>query len=88
MTNQKGECGKTTTSVSLAAGLAELGYLVVLIDTDPQCNATDSFGLEREALLKDGYFTIADAFLARRPISEIVVRFLERFNQRLYRGSR
>ncbi|MEZ5404524.1 MAG: ParA family protein [Bryobacteraceae bacterium] len=84
MTNQKGGCGKTTTTVSLAAGLASLGQRVVVIDTDPQCNATDSFGLDRDDLLADGYFTIADAFLARRPLSEIVVHFRERFEERLF----
>ena len=84
MTNQKGGCGKTTTTVSLAAGLAKLGYRVVVVDTDPQCNATDSFGLERDALLKDGYFTVADAYLARRPLSEIVVNFPDRFHSALF----
>lgn len=84
MTNQKGGCGKTTSAVSLAAGLSKLGYRTVLVDTDPQCNATDSFGLERDALLKDGYFTVADAYLARRPMSEIVVNFEDRFAETLF----
>lgn len=84
MTNQKGGCGKTTTTVSLAAGLARAGYRVVVVDTDPQCNATDSFGLERETLLKDGYFTVADTYLARRPMSEIVVNFPDRFDTSLF----
>lgn len=84
MTNQKGGCGKTTTAVSLAASLAKLDYKVALIDTDPQCNATDCFGLERDTLLKDGYFTVADAYLARRPMSEIVVNFPERFGETLF----
>lgn len=84
MTNQKGGCGKTTTTVSLAAGLARQGYRAVVVDTDPQCNATDSFGVDREALLKDGYFTVADAYLARRPMQEIVVNFPERFATSLY----
>jgi len=83
MANQKGGCGKTTTTVSLAAGLAKLDYRVVLIDTDPQCNATDSFGLDREALAKDGYFTVADAYLANRPMSDIVVTFPDRFGHTL-----
>jgi chromosome partitioning protein len=84
MTNQKGGCGKTTTTISIAAGLANAGYKVVVIDTDPQCNATDSFGLSREELLNDGYFTVADAYLARRPMSEIVVDFQDRFDQSLF----
>jgi chromosome partitioning protein len=46
--NQKGGVGKTTTAVNVAAGVAEAGHETLLVDLDPQCNATVALGLRKD----------------------------------------
>jgi chromosome partitioning protein len=47
--NQKGGVGKTTTAVNLGASIADAGYPTLLVDLDPQCNATLALGLPKDA---------------------------------------
>lgn len=53
--NQKGGVGKTTTSINLGAKLGELGMRVLIVDLDPQANATASLGVERHKLRAGTY---------------------------------
>jgi chromosome partitioning protein len=46
--NQKGGVGKTTTAVNLGASIADAGYPTLLVDLDPQCNATVALGLQKD----------------------------------------
>jgi chromosome partitioning protein len=56
--NQKGGVGKTTTSVNLAASLAIAETRVLLIDTDPQANATSGVGIQRGSLRRSLYHVL------------------------------
>jgi chromosome partitioning protein len=65
--NQKGGVGKTTTAVSLAAGLNTMGFKTLLIDTDPQGNSTDTYNAGT-----DGVATLYDLLLEGEAVNNCI----------------
>ena len=66
--NQKGGVGKTTTTINLGAALAELGYRVLVVDLDPQGNATTGLGIER----KNFEHSMYDVIMHEQPMEDCI----------------
>jgi len=71
--NQKGGVGKTTTAVNLSSYLAHLGKEVLLVDVDPQANATSGIGVDHRKLS----YGVYEAIIGQQPFHKIVKRTLQ-----------
>ncbi len=69
LVNQKGGVGKTTTAISLGAYLALLGQNVLLVDLDPQANATACLGIDHDSVAGGTY----DALIGRGSASDLML---------------
>ncbi len=66
--NQKGGVGKTTTTVNLGAGLADLGYRTLVVDLDPQGNATTGLGIDA----RNFEYSMYDVLMRETPIDDCI----------------
>lgn len=69
LANQKGGVGKTTTAVNVAAALAAAGHRMLLIDLDPQGNATSSLGIDKQRLERSTY----DVLIGEEPLGDCLL---------------
>src|SRR5271157_5092514 len=66
MANQKGGVGKTTTAINLGTALAAIGERVLIVDLDPQGNASTGLGIDRKARVTSSY----DALTGKRSLKD------------------
>ena len=68
MANQKGGVGKTTTAINLGTALAAIGERVLIIDLDPQGNASTGLGIDRKSRVTSSY----DALVGERALRDVI----------------
>src|SRR5277367_4776470 len=69
MANQKGGVGKTTTAINLGTALAAIGERVLIIDLDPQGNASTGLGIDRKSRVTSSY----DMLIGERTLNDVIV---------------
>ncbi len=75
--NQKGGVGKTTSSVNLSSALAIEGVRVLLVDLDPQANATGGLGIDKKAVERSIYHALLEGLLLTEVVQKTRVRHLD-----------